>query len=215
MAGIYQWSTVPALARDQTKDWLGVVQHVSQRADGCLQEAAILDAATRHISAVFLSQTLLLLPDERGNVVEKAGKSVTYLLDTREQAVAQWVFDYGRRAGKTTDTLSAAKGLYIPLKTSRGIVGFLEVHPADPQLLVSPERMHLLEEFGAQIGVDLATALTDAVLRTFSPSEGRAEGSGTGGPFLRADLQSLGLLQDSLWVRKSSVASRKAATKAR
>jgi len=116
-------------------------------------EAAILDAATRHISAVFLSQTLLLLPDDRGNVVEKAGKSVTYLLDTREHAVAQWVFDHGRRAGKTTDTLPAAKGLYIPLKTSRGIVGVLGVHPADPQLLVSPERMHLLEAFGDQIAL--------------------------------------------------------------
>jgi len=116
-------------------------------------EAAILDAAARHISAVFLSQTLLLLPDDRGNLVEKAGKSVTYLLDTREHAVAQWVFDHGRRAGKTTDTLPAAKGLYIPLKTSRGIVGVLGVHPADPQLLVSPERMHLLEAFGDQIAL--------------------------------------------------------------
>jgi len=116
-------------------------------------EAAILDAAARHISAVFLSQTLLLLPDDRGNVVEKAGKSVTYLLDTREHAVAQWVFDHGQRAGKTTDTLPAAKGLYIPLKTSRGIVGVLGLHPADPQLLVSPERMHLLEAFADQIAL--------------------------------------------------------------
>jgi len=116
-------------------------------------EAAILEAAARHISAVFLSQTLLLLPDENGNVVERAGKSVTYLLDTREHAVAQWAFDHGRRAGKTTDTLPAAKGLYIPLKTSRGIVGVLGVHPADPQLLVAPERLHLLEAFADQIAL--------------------------------------------------------------
>jgi len=116
-------------------------------------EAAILEAAARHISAVFLSQTLLLLPDETGNVVERAGKSVTYLLDTREHAVAQWAFDHGRRAGKTTDTLPAAKGLYIPLKTSRGIVGVLGLHPSDPQLLVAPERLHLLEAFADQIAL--------------------------------------------------------------
>jgi len=108
--------------------------------------------AARHISAVFLSQTLLL-PDDRGAIVERAGQSVTYLLNTREQAVAQWVFDHGRRAGKTTDTLPVAKVLYIPLKTSRGIVGVLGVHPADPQLLVSPERMHLLEAFADQIAL--------------------------------------------------------------
>ena len=57
------------------------------------------------------------------------------------------------KRGTATDTLPAAKGLYIPLKTSRGIVGVLGVHPADPQLLVSPERMHLLEAFGDQIAL--------------------------------------------------------------
>jgi two-component system sensor histidine kinase KdpD len=116
-------------------------------------EAAILAAAARHISTVFLSQVLLLLPDATGKVVERAGESVTYLLDAREQAVAQWAFDQGRRAGKTTDTLPAAKGLYVPLRTSRGVVGVLGLHPADPRLLVSPERLHLLEAFADQIAL--------------------------------------------------------------
>ncbi|HEY0553987.1 MAG TPA: DUF4118 domain-containing protein, partial [Thermoanaerobaculia bacterium] len=96
---------------------------------------AILKAAASHIHSVFLSQVLLLLPDSGGKVSERAGESVTFILDTREQAVAQWVFDHGRAAGKTTDTLPAAKGLYLPLRTSRGIVGVLGVHPADPQRL--------------------------------------------------------------------------------
>jgi len=52
--------------------------------------------------------------------------------------------------GKTTDTLPAAKGLYIPLKTSRGIVG---LHPSDPQLLIAPERLHLLEALTDQIAL--------------------------------------------------------------
>jgi two-component system sensor histidine kinase KdpD len=116
-------------------------------------EEAILEAAAWHISTVFLSQVLLLLPDATGKVEERAFKSLTYLLDTREHAVAQWVFDHGRRAGRTTDTLPAAKGLYIPLRTSRGTVGVLGIHPADPQLLVSPERLHLLEAFADQIAL--------------------------------------------------------------
>lgn len=113
----------------------------------------ILQAAAQHISSVFLSQVLLLLPDENGRVTERAGESVTFLFDTREQAVAQWVHDHGRMAGKTTDTLPAAKGLYLPLKTSRGIVGVLGVHPADPESLVSPERLHFLEAFANQIAL--------------------------------------------------------------
>ncbi|HEX4961849.1 MAG TPA: sensor histidine kinase KdpD [Thermoanaerobaculia bacterium] len=114
---------------------------------------AVLKAAAQHIHSVFLSQVLLLLPDETGRLAERAAESVTYLFDVREQAVSQWVFDHGRMAGKTTDTLPAAKGLYIPLRTSQGIVGVLGVHPADPQRLVAPEQLHLLEAFANQIAL--------------------------------------------------------------
>jgi two-component system sensor histidine kinase KdpD len=116
-------------------------------------EAGILGAAARHIKEVFLSQVLLLLPDSEGRVTERAAETVTYLFDTREQAVAQWVYDHGRMAGKTTDTLPAAKGLYLPLRTASGVVGVLGVHPADPRLLLSPDRLHLLEAFANQIAL--------------------------------------------------------------
>ena len=114
---------------------------------------AVLKAAAQHIHSVFLSQVLLLLPDATGRLAERAAEVVTYLFDVREQAVSQWVFDHGRMAGKTTDTLPAAKGLYIPLRTSQGIVGVLGVHPADPQRLVAPEQLHLLEAFANQIAL--------------------------------------------------------------
>jgi two-component system sensor histidine kinase KdpD len=113
----------------------------------------ILQAAARHIHSVFLSQVLLLLPDADGRLAERAGESVTFVLDTREHAVAQWVFDHGQAAGKTTNTLPAAKGLYLPLKTSRGAVGVLGVHPADPESLAAPERLHFLEAFANQIAL--------------------------------------------------------------
>ncbi len=118
-----------------------------------VDEAAILQAAARHIKEVFLSQVLLLLPDANGRVEQKAEETVTYLLDDRERAVAQWVHDHGRMAGKTTDTLPAARGLYLPLRTSRGVVGVLGVHPADPRMLVTPDRLHLLEAFANQIAL--------------------------------------------------------------
>ncbi|HXO18717.1 MAG TPA: DUF4118 domain-containing protein, partial [Thermoanaerobaculia bacterium] len=121
--------------------------------------AAILAAAARHISEVFTSQVLLLLPDADGKVTERAGESVTFLFDTREQAVAQWVFDHSQRAGKTTDTLPAAKGLYLPLTTARGTVGVLGVHPADPESLIVPEQLRLLEAFANQLALAEERAL--------------------------------------------------------
>jgi two-component system sensor histidine kinase KdpD len=114
---------------------------------------AVLRAAARHISSVFLSQVLLLLPDAGRRVAVRADESVTFRLDERERAVAQWVFDHGRPAGKTTDTLPAAKGLYLPLRTASGVAGVLGVHPADPRSLASPERLHLLEAFANQIAL--------------------------------------------------------------
>lgn len=69
-------------------------------------------------------------------------RDVTFLLDPREQAVAQWVFDHGRLAGKTTDTLPAAKGLYLPLRTSRGVVSDSAPGPPAFSLSVLAERSY-------------------------------------------------------------------------
>lgn len=50
---------------------------------------AILHAAARHIHSDFLSQVLLLLPDEAGRLSGRAAESVTYPFDVRQQAVSQ------------------------------------------------------------------------------------------------------------------------------
>jgi two-component system sensor histidine kinase KdpD len=139
-----------AAARDRearTSALYALSRDLTQAAD----EAALLATAERHLTAVFQSKVLLLLPDGAGKIAERLDPSS--LLDTREKAVAQWVFDHGRRAGRTTDTLPAAQGLYIPLRTSRGIVGVLGLQPTDPQLLLLPERLHLLEAFADQIAL--------------------------------------------------------------
>ncbi len=45
----------------------------------------------------------------------------------RERAVAQWVFDNGRAAGASTETLPGAHGLYLPLTTRGTVHGVLGV----------------------------------------------------------------------------------------
>jgi two-component system sensor histidine kinase KdpD len=118
-------------------------------------ETAIAEAAARHVREVFVSQVLLLLPDRDrpGRLRLAAEETITYRFDEREEAVAQWVFDHARMAGKSTDTLPAAKGLYLPLKTAGGVVGVLGVHPADPEMLLSPEQLHFLEAFANQVAL--------------------------------------------------------------
>lgn len=64
--------------------------------------------------------------------------------DEKEKAVAQWVFDNGKIAGWSTDTLSSVKNLYIPLKGFREIVGVLAFQPI-PRRGLQLEEIHLLQ----------------------------------------------------------------------
>jgi two-component system sensor histidine kinase KdpD len=136
---------------------------------------AILRSGVAHVFEVFYSQVMILLPDRDGHVTERASATVTYLFDERERAVAQWVFDHGRSAGRYTDTLPESKGIYLPLRTAHGTLGVLGLHPAAPERLLDPEQLHLLETFANQ--------LTLALERAELP----AESAGSGGAPARAD----------------------------
>jgi two-component system, OmpR family, sensor histidine kinase KdpD len=69
--------------------------------------------------------------------------------------VAQWVADHGRRAGLGSDTLPAARGLFVPLGDEQRTVGVLAVLPSNPRRVLLPEQRHLLETFAGQIGLAL------------------------------------------------------------
>jgi two-component system sensor histidine kinase KdpD len=114
---------------------------------------ALLGSAAARIWDVFLSQVLIVLPDDHGILHERAAESVTYRFDEREQAVASWVFAQGKMAGMTTDTLPAAKGLYLPLRTARGTLGVLGLHPAAPQRFLAPDELAFLEAFSSQLAM--------------------------------------------------------------
>jgi len=73
-----------------------------------------------------------------------------FQLDESERAVAIWAFEHGEPAGRDTDTLPAAKVRYLPLKTSRGVVGVLGVQPHDTTKHLTPEQRRLMEAFANQ-----------------------------------------------------------------
>jgi len=108
---------------------------------------------------VFDSQVAVLLPDAIGHLVLQAGEQTPFEFDEREKGVAQWAFEHNQAAGLGTETLPGAGALYLPLVGSRGTVGVLAVRPDHPNLLLSPEQMHLLETFASQIGLAIERAL--------------------------------------------------------
>ena len=58
-------------------------------------------------------------------------------------------------AGIGTDTLPAAKLLYVPLLASRGTAGALALKPAHPERLLIPEQLRLLEALAQQAALAL------------------------------------------------------------
>jgi two-component system sensor histidine kinase KdpD len=118
----------------------------------------LLRAAADHISAVFESQTMILLPDSAGTLQPHLGTELPLAHDQRERGTAQWVYDHGQMAGMHTETLPSAAAIYLPLVATRGSVGVLGVQPADERRLLDPEQVHLLETFANQTAVAIERA---------------------------------------------------------
>jgi two-component system sensor histidine kinase KdpD len=91
-------------------------------------------------------------------VADSTDKTLTVLtaisrgreLASKEQAVASWVYEHRKIAGKGTDTFSGSQGLYMPLTGSQETVGVLGVFPSDEKQFLSPDNFHILEIFVTQ-----------------------------------------------------------------
>ncbi|HEY7362974.1 MAG TPA: sensor histidine kinase KdpD, partial [Methylomirabilota bacterium] len=117
---------------------------------------ALLAIAVRHISEVFRSQVVVLLPDAGGRLAPGAGGQ--YAMDANELGVSRWVYEHRQLAGLGTTTLPGASALYLPLLASREPVGVLGVRPADRHALDAPEQLHQLETFGNQMALAIERA---------------------------------------------------------
>jgi len=114
--------------------------------------------AVRHVAEVFECRATVLLPDAEGKLHYPAEAPLDASFRGADLAVAQWVADHGRRAGLGSDTLPAARGLYVPLGDERRTVGVLAVLPDKARRVLLPEQSHLLETFAGQIAVAIERA---------------------------------------------------------
>jgi two-component system sensor histidine kinase KdpD len=109
---------------------------------------ALLTIAIRHVSDVFRSQVVVLLPDRTGRLAPRGDGQ--FDVDANEMAVSRWVYEHRQAAGLGTATLPGARALYMPLLAPHGPVGVLGVRPSAAHDLDAPERLHQLETFANQ-----------------------------------------------------------------
>jgi two-component system sensor histidine kinase KdpD len=120
--------------------------------------AAMAQAAVRHVAEVFQCRATVLLPDPGGQLRYPTEPALEVSFRGADLAVAQWVADHGRRAGLGSDTLPAARGLYVPLGERERTVGVLALLPQNPRRVLLPEQSHLLETFASQVAVAIERA---------------------------------------------------------
>ena len=118
----------------------------------------LASVASRHIHEVFDCQVAVFLPDGNGRVNLHRGDALQFDLDPKEAGISQWVFDHKEPAGQGTNTLPGSHSVYLPLVGSQGPVGVLGIKSSKPNVLVSPEQLHLLETFANQMALALERA---------------------------------------------------------
>ena len=115
------------------------VARVARDLSGALKSEQIVKICTETIAPLFEAKVALIMPDlsDRLHPTSAGG--------FEDLSVAQWAYDHVLRAGRGTDTLSAAQVLYLPLKAPIRCRGVLAIQPQDWKFLEGLDEKRLLE----------------------------------------------------------------------
>jgi two-component system, OmpR family, sensor histidine kinase KdpD len=137
-----------AVAAQRREEQAVQLSEFSSDLAGAPNLAAVVEVVVAHVFETFGREAAVLMPE--GGRLQIHALSPEFRLDEHELAVADWAFKHGQPAGRSTDTLPAAKNRYLPMKTAQGTVGVLGVRPADPASSMPPEQRRLMEVFASQ-----------------------------------------------------------------
>jgi two-component system, OmpR family, sensor histidine kinase KdpD len=121
---------------------------------------AILSVLQKHLERTFSRTIAVLLPEGHQLIARALSKGMD--LSEEEFAVADWVYRHAEPAGRHTNTLPAAQLRYLPLRTSKGVVGVLGVGKANTSDSdLPPAQRRLMEAFANQGAQAIERALLE------------------------------------------------------
>lgn len=126
---------------------------MSRELSSSLDLNSIIEIGLRHIADTFDSKVALMLPKADGQLALAATASGKRELGEVDFGVAVWVHRNRQSGGLSTDTLPAAKELYVPLLGAERSIGVVAVRPSQPDRFLSPEQHRLLETFANQLAL--------------------------------------------------------------
>lgn len=121
----------------------------------------------KHIQEFFKCRAVIFAPDAKKKLSVRFGSTEELKLFENEDAVAQWAYENKKSAGKDTETLPGAHGIYVPFVGAEKTVGVVGIFPGDDTQFVDPDQFHMLEMFVHQTalaveGAQLAASAIDA-----------------------------------------------------
>ncbi len=122
---------------------------MSRELSAALQPEQVAEIGARFLSGEFAARSALLVADANDQLQLQAGATAQ-----PDRAVAQWAFDKGEAAGRSTNTLPSSDCLMLPLKAPMRLRGVLAVQPTHATLL-SPEQRQLLDTCASLLAISL------------------------------------------------------------
>ena len=109
----------------------------------------LLWATAYQMAHMLRLHVVLLLPEgEELNV--RAGYPPEDTLEDADLAAAKWTVQHGQEAGRGADTLPGARRLFLPMRTSRGVVAVIGLDSSRDGALLSPDQRRLLDSLADQ-----------------------------------------------------------------
>lgn len=140
-----------AVVREQRTSTLYAL---SRSLGGALDAAGVAAASVHAVAEGFRSDAAFLAARGREQLEQLAIVPAAAALDPGELAVARWVLEHGRPAGRGTDALADATVLCVPLRTWGDVLAVLAVRPPGDRRL-SGEQRELLEALARQAALAL------------------------------------------------------------
>jgi two-component system sensor histidine kinase KdpD len=153
-------AVVGGLLTARIKKQEGLLQKREQRARSLYEfaknlseatnETQILDAMKLTVDRQFGGKSLTLLAVPKTRSLQALPTSV---LSSNDFAVAVWTFEHGKPAGWSTQTLSAAKCLCIPLRGNSEHIGVFVLYPNNKEKSLSPEQENFVYTVFSQASI--------------------------------------------------------------
>ena len=144
-----------AYAAQEREKETGTLYGLSQDLAVAADESSVIAAVRRHIGEIFQWECVVLLPEDDDRLGVSSSGTAGPVLDADDIAVATWAFQHDTVAGYDTDTLHGSRFRYIPLTSSKKVLGILGVKPTEPEGIITHEQERILTAFASQMALAL------------------------------------------------------------